>query len=339
MKCDKFIESAKSFATGGRGGNGCSSFRREKFVPCGGPNGGNGGNGGSVILQADHNVSSLIGISYRPHRQAPDGTHGKGKDLHGKNGKDLVLKVPCGTEVWDEAGETLLYDLLDDGARLVVACGGRGGMGNGSWKRGSDRAIDECSPGAPGEQQTLQLELKIAADVGLVGFPNAGKSSLLTCISKAHPRVAAYPFTTMHPAIGTVQYETFTDITVVDIPGIIKNAHEGAGLGHKFLRHVERARFLVFVIDMAATDGRNPADDYFVLNNELRLHKRELAERPSLVVANKIDLPEAAEHLAEFERATGKKPLQISTVTRAGIHEFKQTIYAAITSMEQPAHS
>ncbi len=339
MKCDKFIESAKSFLTGGSGGNGCSSFRREKFVPRGGPSGGDGGNGGSVILQADHNVASLIGISYRPHRQAQDGAHGKGKDLHGKNGKDLILKVPCGTEVRDESGETLLGDLVEDGASLIAVRGGKGGAGNGSWKRGSARAIDECEPGEPGEQRIFQLELKIAADVGLVGFPNAGKSSLLTCISKAHPRVASYPFTTLHPAIGTVQYETFTDITVVDIPGIIKNAHQGSGLGHKFMRHVERARFLVFVIDMAATDGRDPAEDYFVLINELRLHKKELSERPSLVAANKIDLPESAERLAEFEKATGKKPLQISTVTRTGIHEFKQAIYAAITGMDQSANS
>ncbi len=339
MKCDKFIESARAFLAGGRGGNGCSSFRREKFVPRGGPSGGNGGKGGSVVLQADRNITSLIGLSYRPHRQAQDGTHGKGKDLHGRNGKDLILKVPCGTEVWDEASSALLGDLTEDGAKLVVADGGKGGIGNGGWKRGSSRSIYDCSPGEPGEQRTLQLELKIVADIGLVGFPNAGKSSLLACISRAHPRVAPYPFTTLHPVVGTVQYETFTDLTVVDIPGIIKNAHQGAGLGHKFLRHVERARFLVFIIDMAGSDGRNPDEDYFVIMNELRLHKKELSERPAIIAANKMDLPEAGEHLHEFEKSTGKKALPISTVTQEGIHEFKQAIYSAVTAMAPDANS
>lgn len=330
MKCQKFIETARLIVAGGKGGNGCAGFRREKFIPRGGPDGGNGGNGGNVLMQADGNVSSLIGASFSPRRQARDGGNGKGKNLHGRNGEDLVIKVPCGTEVWNDSDDCLLGDLVEDPAKLTVARGGKGGQGNGSWKQGSARSIDESTPGEPGQQKVVRLELKIIADAGLVGLPNAGKSSLLSAISHARPRVAPFPFTTLRPVLGTVKYETYTDLTVVDIPGLIRDASRGAGLGHKFLRHVERARHLVFVIDMAASDGRNPAEDYFVLLNELRLHDRSLLERPSIVVANKMDLPEANEKLDEFERLTGRKPMLISTITRQGVNELKRELYDAI---------
>lgn len=331
MKCHRFVESARLFVIGGRGGNGCSSFCREKFVPLGGPDGGHGGNGGSVVVRADHNVDSLVDISYRPHRHAGDGAHGKGKKLRGRNGDDLVLKVPCGTEVWDDSALCLLDDLVKEGAELLVARGGKGGLGNSAWKRGSSRAIDECTPGEPGEQKTLRLELKIVADVGFVGHPNAGKSSLLSVISRASPKIAPFPFTTMRPVLGTIQYDDIGEsLTVVDIPALIKNSSRGAGLGNGFLRHIERARFLAFVIDMSGEEGRNPAEDYRVLLDELRLYKSELAERPSLVVANKMDLAEAAANMKEFQSITGRNPLPVSAIDGHGVEEFKLALRDAL---------
>lgn len=342
MKGHKFVESARAFVAGGSGGNGCASFRREKFVPHGGPDGGDGGRGGHVIIQADQNINSLISVYYRPHQRAQNGGHGKGKNMHGRNGKDTVLKVPCGTEIRDEETNTRLGDLVTDGTQLTIAQGGQGGQGNSHWKRGSDRSPGECTQGEPGEHKTIRLDLKTVADAGLIGLPNAGKSTLLSVISNAHPKIAPYPFTTLHPVIGTVKYKTFTDLTVVDIPGLIKGAYQGAGLGHKFLRHVERAQLLVFVIDMAGADGRNPAEDYFVLLNELSLHNHDLVKRPFLVVANKMDLPEAQEQLPEFEQKTGQTPLLVSSTARQGIDELKQALYSAAgkhTSAPRPTQS
>lgn len=330
MKHRKFVETARVFASGGRGGNGCASFRREKFVPRGGPDGGDGGDGGCVIFHADRNLDSLVAVSYHPHSQASNGEHGKGNKLRGRNGKDLVLNVPCGTEIRKDSDDVPLGDLVEDGARLIVARGGRGGQGNGSWKRGSARSIDECTPGEPGEQIQVRLELKIVADAVLVGFPNSGKSSLLSVLSRARPKIASYPFTTLHPVIGTVQSESFSNLAVLELPGLVKNAHRGAGLGNKFLRHIERARLLVFVIDMSGADGRNPAEDYFVLLNELRMHDQKPAELPSLIAANKADLPETQRHFAEFERITGRSPLLVSAASQQGIDKLKQAMYDSV---------
>jgi len=318
--------------TAGNGGNGCMSFRHEKFVPRGGPDGGDGGRGGHVIAQADQNINSLISVYYKPLQKAKDGGHGKGKKMHGRNGKDLILKVPCGTEIRDDETGKLLGDLVNDKEQLTVARGGNGGLGNCHWKTSSHQRPEEHTDGELCEHKVIRLELKIIGDIGLIGFPNAGKSTLIRAVSNAHPRIAPYPFTTLNPVIGTIKYDTFRDLTIVDIPGIIKGAHKGLGLGHTFLRHVERSPFLVIVIDMAGVDGRNPADDYFVLLNELKLHNAELGNRQMLVVSNKMDIPEASEFLKEFEQKTGIKPVTVSALNRDGIGKLKQALYNGIAN-------
>jgi len=332
MKARTFVDSATLYATGGSGGNGCVSFRREKFVPRGGPDGGDGGHGGSVILKADSDEDSLVKIYFSPHQRATDAGHGKGKNLHGRNGKDRVVGVPCGTEVWNADTGELLQDMVEHDTELLVARGGKGGLGNTHWKRSAHRAPREHTPGEPGESVTLRLELKLAADVGLVGYPNAGKSSLLTSISDAHPKVGLYPFTTLNPIVGTVVFEDYSRLKVADIPGLIEGAHRGIGLGHDFLRHIERSTYLVYVIDMAGADARNPWDDYASLCRELELHKQELATRPSVIVANKMDLEEAAPNLAEFTEKTGCSPLQISAVTGEGVDVLKEKLQELVTA-------
>lgn len=330
MKGFKFVETAGADILAGSGGNGSASFRREKYVPFGGPDGGDGGRGGHIILQADPNVDSLIAIYYQPRQHAEDGGKGLGKKQHGRNGKDLVLKVPCGTIARDETTGEILGDLITPGEQLVVARGGKGGLGNCHWKTSVHQAPIEHTKGEAGEKRRLRLDVKIVADIGLIGFPNAGKSTLLTAISHAHPRIAAYPFTTIQPVIGTVQYDTFTRLKLVDIPGLISGAHTGAGLGHTFLRHVERTRGLVYVIDMAGSDGRAPADDYATLRDELNHYNPALLQRPALIVANKMDLDPALENLPEFIARTGQKPLLVSGLTRRGTDELKNALHKLI---------
>jgi GTP-binding protein len=327
MKSRKFIDRAPLHALAGNGGNGCASFRREKFVALGGPDGGDGGRGGHVDLITDTEVDSLIGIYFSPFRRAEHGGGGGGRQMHGKNGKDLIVKVPCGTEVWDSESGEMIADLIEPGSTLRIAAGGKGGLGNVHWKTSTHQAPAEHTEGIPGEVITVKLELKISADIGLVGFPNAGKSSLLTEISDAHPKIGAYPFTTLNPIMGTIIFDDYTRLRVADIPGLVEGAHDGVGLGHDFLRHVERSRFLLYVIDMAGTDGRKPHEDYLCLTEELRLHKAELAERPSLVIANKMDEDIAAENLVEFIEATGIKPLEISAVLGEGIDRLKEEMH------------
>jgi len=328
VKGHRFIETAKATLMAGKGGNGCCSFRREKYVPMGGPSGGDGGRGANIILQADKNVDSLLAFYFRPEYRAPDGGHGMGKKMHGRNGEDLVLKVPCGTIVSDlESGE-ILADLPADGDRIVIAKGGKGGLGNCHWLTSTHRGPTEHTPGAEGEIKKLKLDLKIVADIGLIGFPNAGKSTLISMISHAHPKVASYPFTTLYPVIGTIKDDPFSDdeFKVVDIPGLIKDAHRGAGLGHAFLRHVERTRALVFIVDMAGTDGRHPADDFLTLRDEIGRYKAELLDRPALVAANKMDVPESAKLLKEFVKRTKTKPIKISALTGEGVDELKKAM-------------
>ncbi len=326
MKGFKFVETTVADILAGCGGDGSASFRREKYVPYGGPDGGDGGRGGHVILQADSNVDSLITLYYQPRQHAEDGGKGMGQKRHGRNGKDIILKVPCGTVVRDETSGELLGDLVTPGEQLIVAHGGKGGLGNCHWKTSVHQAPTEHTQGAPGEQRRLRLDVKIVADIGLIGFPNAGKSTLLTAISHAHPKIAAYPFTTVQPVIGTIQYDDFSRLKIVDIPGLIQGAHAGAGLGHTFLRHVERTRGLVYVIDMAGTDGRRPADDFITLRDELARYNPELLQRPELVVANKIDLDPALENLPEFIERTGQKPMLVSGLTRRGTDELKSAL-------------
>lgn len=326
MKSHKFVDSATLYAKAGNGGNGCVSFRREKFVPRGGPDGGDGARGGHIIIQADHDESSLIRVYYAPHRNAEDGGHGKGQKLHGRNGKDMIIKVPLGTEIFNQKTGELLADIFEQGEQYIAATGGKGGRGNVHWKTSTHQAPTEHTLGEPGEELVLRLILKLVADVGLVGFPNAGKSSLLRCISDAHPKVGAYPFTTMNPVIGTVVFDDFSRITVADIPGLIEGAHNGVGLGHDFLRHIERSNFLIYVIDMSGMENRLPHEDYNVLRNELEKHKPELIERPCLIAANKMDLPSSGENLEEFIRVTGIKPIEISAANNEGIVELKSAI-------------
>jgi GTP-binding protein len=278
------------------------------------------------VLRADQDVDSLVALYYEPHQSAEDAGHGGGKRLHGRSGRDRIVKIPRGTVVRDAATGRVLGDIVEHGQELVAARGGTGGRGNWHWKSPTHRAPTEHTDGEEGEQVALRLELKLVADVGLVGFPNAGKSSLLTRISHAHPKVAAYPFTTLNPIVGTVVFEDYTRLTVADIPGLIEGAHDGVGLGHQFLRHVERARGLVYVIDMAAVDQRVPHEDYAHLREELALHEADLVRRPSLVVANKMDLPEAAANLAAFRKRTGVEPTPVSAVTGAGIDDVRRAL-------------
>ena len=293
-----FVDRVKISVKGGRGGNGCVSFHREKFVPRGGPDGGNGGNGGSVVLKADANEQSLIDLSYNRHYDAPNGPNGKGKNMYGRNADNVVVKVPIGTVVYDEETGEFLGDLETAGMELVVAQGGRGGKGNAAFATSGNRAPRTCEEGTEGEEKLLLLELKTIADVGLVGYPNAGKSTLLRALSAARPKVAPYPFTTLHPMVGVVEYDDFSRLTVADIPGLIDGAHRNVGLGHHFLRHIERTHLLVYVLDMAGIDGRTPWDDFRHLQNELELYMKGLSKRPALIAANKMDLPESAENLA-----------------------------------------
>ncbi len=327
MKTRKFVDHAVAYATAGNGGNGSASFRREKFVPKGGPDGGDGGRGGHIILKANPDVDSLIALYFEPHRRAGHGGHGRGQKMHGKNGADCVIDVPLGTVVRDRETEDFLGELVLPGEELLVAKGGKGGLGNVHFKSSTHQAPEETTPGELGQEITLDLELKIVADAGLVGFPNAGKSSLLAAVSDAHPKVAAYPFTTINPVPGTIIFEDYTRIKIIDIPGIIHGAHDGVGLGDRFLRHIERAKAIVIVIDMAGTDGREPYADYKDLVDELGQYNPELLDRPRIVLANKMDVPEAADHLAAFEKEIKQKPLPISAQTGMGLDSFKTRLH------------
>ncbi len=335
-KAPTFVDRVKITVSAGHGGNGCVSFRREKYIPRGGPNGGDGGNGGSVYLVADKDVDSLVSLYYQPLQRAEHGQNGQGKDCYGRGGKDLRIKVPIGTDVYTAEDDTLLGEVIEDGQALLVAKGGRGGKGNIHFKSSTNQAPRQSTPGTQGEARKLRLELKSMADIGLVGYPNAGKSTLLRAVSAARPKTAAYPFTTLHPMIGVVEYEDHRTLRVADIPGLIEGAHAGVGLGHDFLRHIERTRFLLFVVDMAGVDGRNPVDDYSKLRKELALYREDLGRRPSLVVANKMDLPEAGPHHREFEEKTGLPALPISAEKGTGVPALKAALAAALLNAATP---
>ena len=326
MKNRTFVDEVLLHAVAGNGGNGSASFRREKFVPYGGPDGGDGGRGGHIILEGSRDTDSLIGIYYSPQRRAEHGGYGRGQQSSGRCGRDMVILVPCGTTVRNHATGELLGDIVEHGQQLMIAKGGRGGRGNCHFKTSTHQAPTEFTPGEMGEDVTLKLELKLVANVGLVGFPNAGKSSLISKLSDAHPKIAAYPFTTLNPIIGTMVFEDYLRVTVADIPGLIKGAHEGVGLGHAFLRHIERSAILVYVIDMSGLDGRKPYEDYRDLKQELKLHRADMIKRPSLIVANKMDVPESAENLKEFKRKTRTKPVLISALTGEGTDALRQTL-------------
>lgn len=327
MKAVVFKDRVKIYVRAGNGGNGIVAFRREKHVPRGGPDGGDGGHGGSVILKGDANQDSLLPLYYQPHQKAEHGTDGAGNNRHGRNGKNKILPVPLGTVVKDPETDEFIGEIVEDGDELIIAKGGKGGLGNLRFKSSINQLPMQQKDGTPGEERAYRLELKLMADVGLVGYPNAGKSTLLTDLTDATPKVAAYPFTTINPIIGTLIYENYHRLRIADIPGLIDGAAEGVGLGHHFLRHIERSRFLIFVIDMAAEDGRDPAEDYQNLRRELESYNPDLAHRPFLVLANKMDEPVAEENLAEFKKKTGLDPLPASAGLGEGTDRIKEVLY------------
>ncbi|MGB9791438.1 MAG: GTPase ObgE [Thermacetogeniaceae bacterium] len=330
-----FIDYVKIYVKAGDGGNGAVAFRREKYVPAGGPCGGDGGRGGDVVLVVDPNLRTLIDYHYKKHYKAERGEHGKGKDQHGRDGADLILRVPPGTVVRDVGG-AFCVDMVKPGQRLVVARGGKGGRGNARFVTPQMRAPRFAEKGDPGEERWLELELKLLAEVGLVGFPNAGKSSLLRRISAARPKVASYPFTTLEPHLGLVRVGDDASFVVADLPGLIEGAHEGHGLGHRFLRHVERTKVLVHVVDTAGTEGRDPREDVRVINRELELYNPELVKRPMIIAANKMDLPGAAENLELLRKEFPElKICPISALQGTGVDELVREIYKLLKAAEE----
>lgn len=313
----------------GKGGDGSSSFRREACVPEGGPDGGDGGRGGHVIFCGSHDVDSLIALYFAPLLFAEDGVAGRGQKMYGRAGNDLYVPVPCGTSVFDAETGALVADVVEDGQEVILAHGGKGGLGNVHFKTSTHQVPTEHTPGELGEEFRLKLELKTIADAGLLGFPNAGKSSLLACVSEARPKIASYPFTTLNPIVGTIRYPDFSQLRVADVPGIIEGAASGVGLGIDFLKHIARSSVLVYVIDMAGTDNRKPWDDYLTLRREIEQHDAALLARPALVLANKMDEDEAIANLPRFVKKTGVSPLPLSALdpADAGVAAFKQRLW------------
>jgi GTP-binding protein len=329
-----FVDRVKIYVKGGDGGNGIVAFRREKYVPKGGPAGGDGGKGADVVFEVDEGLRTLIDFRYQRHFKAPRGENGKSKNQHGKNAEDMVVKVPPGTVVIDDDTKEVIADLTEHGQRVVVAKGGRGGRGNTRFATPANPAPEICEKGEPGEERYVVLELKLLADVGLVGFPSVGKSTLLSVVSRAKPKIADYHFTTIVPNLGVVETEDGRSFVMADLPGLIEGAHQGVGLGHQFLRHIERTRVIVHVIDMSASEGRDPYDDYVTINNELKEYNLRLTERPQIIAANKMDIPEAHEHLKRFkEKLQEDYPVfPISAATGQGIREL---LFAIADKLEE----
>lgn len=333
-----FIDQARIFVKGGDGGNGCVAFRREKYVAMGGPFGGDGGRGGSVIFTADQGLSTLMDFRYNKHFKAKRGQHGKGKNQHGAGGEDLLVRIPAGTIVRDDDTGELLADLTIHGQQCVVAHGGRGGRGNTRFASSKHKAPSMAENGEPGQERWIRLELKLLADVGLVGFPNAGKSTFISRVSAARPKIADYPFTTLAPNLGVVVTRDKESFVIADIPGLIEGAHQGAGLGHEFLRHIERTRVLLFILDAGELDGRDVVEDYETLRRELELYKPELLERPFLMLANKLDIPIAKENLAILQERYGENVLGISAATGQGVDAVIEKTYALLRSIPADQH-
>ncbi|MEW6183613.1 MAG: GTPase ObgE [Bacillota bacterium] len=332
-----FYDYLKISVKAGDGGNGCVAFRREKYVPYGGPSGGDGGRGGHVILQAAAELRTLVDFRSKRHLRAERGGHGEGKQMHGKNGADLVLRVPVGTVVRDASSGELLVDLTGGGQEAVVARGGRGGRGNARFATPTEKAPRFAEKGEPGEERLLELELKLLADVGLIGFPNAGKSTILSRVSAARPKIADYPFTTMEPYLGVVRPAEGESFVLADLPGLIEGAHSGAGLGHQFLRHIERTRLLVHVVDAAGTDGRDPVENVAAINREIELYSPELSLRPQVVAANKMDLPEGRANLDRLRAALRNREIYpVSAVTGEGLDRLMSRVAAHLRELPAP---
>jgi GTPase len=325
----KFLDEAKVYIRSGDGGNGCVSFRREKFIEFGGPNGGDGGKGGDVIAEAVNGLNTLIDYRYQQHFKAKNGRGGMGKDRHGAGGDDIVLKVPAGTQIYEEDGETLLADLMQVGQRTVLAKGGNGGFGNAHFKSSTNRAPRHANPGQPGEERTIRLRLKLIADAGIVGLPNAGKSTFLKAVSAAKPKIADYPFTTLHPQLGVVESDG-REFVLADIPGLIEGAHEGSGLGDRFLGHVERCRVLLHLVDGTV---EHAGDAYKTVRAELEAYGEGLADKPEVVALNKADALTAEqlkEQTGRLKRAAKKTPLVISAATGDGVPEVLRALLRVI---------
>ncbi|MFJ5715515.1 GTPase ObgE [Neobacillus sp. NPDC093127] len=328
-----FVDQTKIYVKGGDGGNGMVAFRREKYVPKGGPAGGDGGKGANVVFEVAEGLRTLMDFRYQRHFKAPRGEHGMSKGQHGRGAKDMIVKVPPGTVVMDAETNEVIADLVEDGQQAVIAKGGRGGRGNTRFATPANPAPEIAENGEPGQERDVILELKLLADVGLVGFPSVGKSTLLSVVSSAKPKIAEYHFTTIVPNLGMVETEDGRSFVMADLPGLIEGASEGVGLGHQFLRHIERTRVIVHVIDMAAMEGRDPYEDYLTINKELNEYNLRLTERPQIIVANKMDMPEAEENLQKFRAQLEEDfPIfPISAVTRKGLREL---LYAVADKLE-----
>lgn len=333
----QFLDRARIVVKGGDGGNGVTAFRREKFVPRGGPSGGDGGNGGSVFMEATAQLNTLLQFRFNPEYRAGRGAHGEGSNKHGRDGEDRIVLVPAGTLVTDAETAELVYDFSQPGERIVIAAGGRGGKGNARFATSTNRAPRHHEDGALGAVRTLQLELKLIADVGLVGFPNVGKSTLISRISAARPKIADYPFTTLQPNLGVVAYGEEGTFVVADIPGLIEGAHEGTGLGLEFLRHVERTKLLLHVIDVSST-GRDPVEDFQVITRELELYSAELMAKPQMVAASKMDAldePDRVQKLIGFCKERELELFEISAVTGYGLDRLANALGATVEKMQR----
>ncbi|MCZ2259840.1 GTPase ObgE [Sporosarcina sp. G11-34] len=319
-----FVDHVKIYVKGGDGGDGMVAFRREKYIPFGGPAGGDGGTGADVIFEVDEGLRTLIDFRYQRHYKADRGEHGMGKNMHGKNADDMIVKVPPGTVVTEGEDGPVIADLVEHGQRAIITRGGRGGKGNSRFATSKNPAPELSEMGEPGVEKDIVLELKVLADAGLVGFPNVGKSTLLSVISAAKPKIADYHFTTLVPNLGIVETDDHRSFAIADLPGLIEGAHEGIGLGHQFLRHIERTRVIVHVIDMSGLEGRDPFEDYETINEELQQYNMRLMERPQLIVANKMDMPDSEENLRLFkEKMTDDVEIfPISAITRKGLDKL-----------------
>ena len=328
----QFLDRARIVVKGGDGGNGVTAFRREKFVPRGGPSGGDGGRGGSVYMEATDQLNTLLQFRFNPEYRGGRGKHGEGSNRHGRDGEDINVLVPAGTIVTDAETGELIHDFSQVGERIVIAPGGRGGRGNAQFATSTNRAPRYHEDGQPGVTRTLQLELKLIADVGLVGFPNVGKSTLISRISAARPKIADYPFTTLEPNLGVVSYGDYATFVVADIPGLIEGAHVGTGLGLEFLRHIERTKMLVHLVDVSST-GRDPVEDFLTITRELQLYKAELLEKPQIVAASKMDAldePARVAQLRDLCDERGLEMFEISAVTGLGLKEFVNAVGAKL---------
>jgi GTP-binding protein len=329
-----FIDEAKISVKAGNGGGGCMSFRREKYVPKGGPDGGNGGKGGDVYFLTDENLDTLLDFAGKHNWKAQNGKAGQGSNMTGADGEDLIIKVPPGTLIYDDELNLLLKDMKEAGMKVLICRGGKGGRGNKSFATSINQAPRTTTPGQKGQERKLRLELKLIADVGIVGMPNAGKSTLISRCSDAHPKIADYPFTTLEPVLGIVELSDYRRFVMADIPGLIEDSHKGAGLGIEFLRHIERTRIIVHILDIMPTDSSDPAENYKIIRQELKLYSRALAKKQEVIVANKIDLDRDGKIVEKLKRKLKKKIYPISAVTGAGVKELTEILWQKVKQIK-----